>query len=142
MSSESLSTTLVEFTATVQDHKNRLVAIPAEARRQLGLESRRNNHVVRVSIRRAGKGRWNHHYFKLTGDNEFAIPTDVTGVGRGDRIDVKVHRVIPDLEAEPAERAASSAAGVLLDLMKNTPVAWRTDGADRHDDYLNSEMVD
>ena len=30
-----------------------------------------------VSIRKGRSGRWNHHYVKLTRDNEFAIPADV-----------------------------------------------------------------
>lgn len=139
MASASLSTTLAEFSATIQRTKNRLVAIPAEVQRQLGLERRPNNHIVHVSIRPAGRGRWNHHYFKLTGDNEFAIPAALSGLGCGDVVDVKVHRVIAD-EPVDIDPASSSGFALLLELDKRPRPGWRTDGSTRHDEYLVEDM--
>lgn len=123
------------FTATIQGTKNRLVAIPAEAQRRLGLEHRANNHIIHVSIRPAGRGRWNHHYFKLTGDNEFAIPADVHGLSCGDEVDVKIHGVIADQPVEPDART-SSGMGLLLELAKRPRPGIRTDGSTRVDEYL------
>jgi hypothetical protein len=142
MASASLSTTLAAFTATIQRTKNRLVAIPAEAQRRLGLERRANNHIIHVSIRPAGRGRWNHHYFKLTGDNEFAIPADVTGFQCGDALDVKVHRVITDEAVQAAEREAppESGLGLLLELDKQPRPGWRTDSSVRVDEYLRHQI--
>jgi hypothetical protein len=142
MASPSLSTTLAEFTATIQRTKNRLVAIPAGVQRRLGLGRRANNHIVHVSIRLAGRGRWNHHYFKLTGDNEFAIPADVTGFDCGDQVEVKLHRVIADESAAESE-PQSSGAELLLDLMdRPRPAGWRTDGSTRVDEYLREQIRD
>lgn len=133
-------TTLAEFSALVQRHKNRWVAIPAEAQKRLGLSRRPNNHIIYVSIRKSGPGRWNHHYFKLTGDNEFAIPTDVTHLSGGDQVDVKVHKIIPD-EPLPVGEEPCSAADLLLDWDRRHPRSgWREDGSDRHDHYLNAEV--
>ena len=139
MASAGLSTTLAEFSATIHRTKNRLVAIPAEVQRSLGLERRPNNHIVHVSIRTAGRGRWNHHYFKLTGDNEFAIPTDVTGFSCGDEVDVKVHRVIADEPLDP-ELDGTSGMALLLELDKRPRPGWRTDGSTRVDEYLREQI--
>lgn len=139
MASASLGTTLAEFSATIQRTKNRLVAIPAEVQRRLGLDRRPNNHIVHLSIRPAGRGRWNHHYFKLTGDNEFAIPADVTGFNCGDDVQVKVHRVIADEPLEP-DVDSSSGFALLLELDKQPRPGWRTDGSTRHDHYLREQI--
>jgi hypothetical protein len=76
------------------------VAIPAEVQSSLNLRKRDENHLVLVSIRRRGSGYWNRHYLKLTFDNEFVIPADVSHLKQGDEVEVKVHRVIPDVSAE------------------------------------------
>lgn len=133
-------TTLAQFSATVQRHKNRWIKIPAEAQRQLGLRDRPNNHIVCVSIKKTGSSRWNHHYFKLTVSNEFAIPTNVTELQGGDRVDVRVHEVIPH-EPLPLHEEVRSGADILLDWDRRHPrTGWREDGSDRHDDYLNAEV--
>jgi hypothetical protein len=132
-----LKTTLAQFSAVIHRTKNRLVAIPAEVQRTLGLERRENNHIVLVSIRAHGPGRWNHHYFKLTHDNEFAIPSDVTHLRGGTRIDVRIHRVLPDEEAVPGGRPAARGAAVLTRLAARPRSGWREDGSERLDDYLN-----
>jgi hypothetical protein len=140
VAARSLATTIVQFTAVIQRTKNRLVAIPADAQRRLGLQRRRDNHIVHVSIRRSGGGRWNHHYLKLTSDNEFAVPADITGLQCGDAVDVKVHRVIPDV-ALPTP-SGSSGADLLLRLAAEPRPAWRSDGSTRLDEYLRAETVD
>jgi hypothetical protein len=132
-----LKTPLAEFTATVHRTKNRLVAIPAEVQRTLGLERRPDNHIVLVSIRAHGPGRWNHHYFKLTSDNEFAIPSDVTHVRPGARIDVRIHRVLPDQPAAGAGEPPARGAALLTRLAGRARPGWREDGSERLDEYLN-----
>lgn len=136
MAHPHLADTRARFPARIHRTKNRLVAIPAEVQRQLGLERRPDNCIALVSIRRAGRGRWNHHYVKLTADNEFAVPADVTGLGPGDEIEVKVHRLIRDEEASAQEPGASRGAGLLIALAAEPRPGWRTDGAERLDDYL------
>jgi len=131
-----LKATLAEFSAVVHRTKNRLVAIPAEVQRALGLERRENNHIVLVSIRPHGPGRWNHHYFKLTHDNEFAIPSDVTHLRGGARVDVRIHRVLLD-EPTAAGQAPARGAALLTRLAGRSRPGWRKDGSDRLDDYRN-----
>jgi hypothetical protein len=129
--------TLARFEATLQRSKNRIVAVPADVRRRLGLDRRPANHILHVSIRRGGRGRWNHHYFKLTRASELAIPADVAGVGPGDRLEVKVHKVIPDVAVSAS--SAGTGAALLLKLSERTRPGWRRDGAERLDEYLRSE---
>jgi hypothetical protein len=130
--------TLARFQATLQRSKNRIIAVPAPVRRQLGLARRSGNHILHVSIRRGASGRWNHHYFKLTRSNEFAIPEDVVGMRPGDRVEVKVHKVIADI----AVRTSSSASGaaLLLKLAERPRPGWRRDGVERLDEYLRDEI--
>jgi hypothetical protein len=133
MASPHLSTTLAEFTAVVQRGKNRLVAVPAASQRTLGLARRQENHILACSIRRAGHGRWNHRLVKLTFDNEFSLPGDV-GLVAGDKVDVKVHRIIADVAiAAPVGR---SPADPLLELAASAGDDPRVDGSDRVDEYL------
>lgn len=136
--SSRLDTTLATFDATIHRTKNRLVAIPARVQREVGLERGPDNHIVRVSIRRAGSGRWNHHYFKLTGDNEFSIPSDIVGLAGGDRVEVKIHAIIPDAPVA-VDEVDASATGLLLALAARKRPGWRTDGATRLDEYLAAE---
>jgi hypothetical protein len=118
--------------------KNRLVAIPAAVQRSLRLDRRPENHILLVSIRSHGPGRWNHHYFKLTHDNEFAIPNDVTHLRGGDRVDVRIHRVIRDEAAAGSEKSGRpTGAAVLTQLAERQRVGWRDDGSERLDEYLN-----
>ncbi len=138
MAHPHLAVTLAHFEAHIHHTKNRLVAIPAAVQRQLGLRRRPDNHLLYVSIRPAGAGRWNHHYFKLTFDNEFAIPSDIAHLTQGDRIEVRIHRIIPDL----THTVRVSAAGLLLALAAQTRPGWRSDGSLRLDDYLKEELAD
>lgn len=137
MSNPHLSVTLDKFSARIQKTKNRLVAVPAEVQRRLGLERRENNHILLVSLRPRDDGRWNHHLVKLTFDCELSIPSDVTRFVAGAEVDVKVHRVIPDesLEAPPD----ATGAGVLL-AMAGTSGAWRTDGASHMDEHIANDI--
>lgn len=130
---------LVEFTTRIQRTKNRLVAIPADAQRKLTLARQSNNHLVLASIRSSGGGRWNHHYFKLTHDNGFAIPADVEGLEAGDQIDVRVRRIIPDVSVAGPTSAAGGAA-LLVALATRPRAGWRRDGSRKLDDYLASEI--
>jgi hypothetical protein len=126
---------LAEFEASIHRTKNRLVSIPAAIQRQLGLTRQSDNHLLLISIRKQGRGRWNHHYVKLTSDNEFAIPADVLHLRPGDAIEVKIHRVIAD--TPPGVRSEDAGAEVLLALARRQRSGWRTDGSTRVDDYLN-----
>jgi hypothetical protein len=132
------SVVLDEFTTTVHRSKDRLIAIPARVQARLGLQRRTNNHLLYYSIRRAGVGRWNKHYGKLTFDNEFSIPSDVTGIQAGSRVEVKLHRFIPDTDAlSPAPAAGNGTAGaVLLSLANQAGDDPRRDGSRRIDEEL------
>ncbi len=129
---------LARFDATVHRSKNRQVSIPAEAQRVLGLERRAENHIVLVSLRPKGVGRWNHHYLKLTSDNEFAIPSDVTRLRAGDEVEVKVLRIIADVTVSPTGSHRGAAA--LQRLAERPREGWRTDGSTRIDDSLREEL--
>lgn len=135
MAHPHLKTPLVEFQAVVHRTKNRLIAIPAEVQKRLGLARRADNHLVFVSIRPHGAGRWNHHYFKLTYDNEFAVPSDVGHLSGGDRVDVRIHRIIPDVPASDSG-APAGGGGVLSRLAAREREGWRRDGSERLDEYL------
>jgi hypothetical protein len=134
-----LSTTLARFDAKVHRTKNRLIAIPAELQQRLGLSRRQDNDIVLLSLRKARSGRWNHHYVKLTQDNEFAIPADVSLVQPGDAVEIKIHALYsgtPRSAAAPVARGAS----LLLALAARDRPGWREDGSTRLDEYLNEEL--
>ncbi len=135
------STKLARFEARVQKSKNRLVAIPIAVQRDIGLERRRNNHILLVSLRPLGQGRWNQHYVKLTYDNEFAIPADVSHIGGGDDLEITIHRVIADAEPVPVQDSTAG-AGLLLTLAQKPRPGWREDGATMLDEYLDRELHD
>jgi hypothetical protein len=137
MASSHHSTTLAIFEATIQRSKDRLIAIPAATQRQLRLTRRADNHIISYSIRHAGEGRWNHHLSKLTYDNEFSIPSDITALAAGDEVEVKVHRIIPDAPLQPATEA--SGAAPLLELAAAAGQDPRVDGSERVDDYLTGD---
>jgi hypothetical protein len=138
MANPHFSIVLDEFEATVQKSKDRLVAIPAPVQARLGLKRRPNNHLLCYSIRKARSGRWNKHYGKLTFDNEFCIPSDVSGIQPGDRVEVKLHRFSPDEDAlAPPSAAGSRTAGaVLLSLAEQAGEDPRRDGSRRIDEEL------
>jgi hypothetical protein len=138
MAHPHLAETRARFSGPVHRTKNRLVAVPAAVQQQLGLTRRPDNFLALVSLRRAGSGRWNHHYVKFTSDNEFAIPADVEGIKPGDRVEVKIHRIIRDEAVEPAP-VAPRGAGLLLALAQEPRPAWRADGAENLDRYLEDE---
>src|SRR5450631_667055 len=139
MAHPHLKASLDEFTAVVHRTKNRLVAIPAEVQRNLGLGKRADNHLVLVSIREHGGGRWNHNYFKLTYDNEFAIPSNIPSLKPGQMVDVRIHRVIADVPAENAVKQPHG-AHLLLSLAKRARKGWRSDGSERIDEYLRDDF--
>jgi hypothetical protein len=140
MAHPHLAETRAQFAARVHRTKNRLVAIPAMVQRQLGLGRRPENFLALISLRRAAAGRWNHHYVKLTFDNEFAIPSDVAGIRPGDEVEVKIHRIIRDQAVEPASAAAAPrGAALLLALAREPRPGWRADGAENVDRYLQDQ---
>ncbi|HEY4394829.1 MAG TPA: hypothetical protein VGP64_12240 [Polyangia bacterium] len=139
MANPHLATTLEAFEATVHRTKNRLIAIPADSQQRLGLSRRPRNHIVLYSIRLHGRGRWNHHLAYLTYDNEFAIPSDVTHIAGGARVDVKIHRIIPDADALAGGRRPVNAGGTLLRLAETAGEDERVDGSTRVDDILYGE---
>jgi hypothetical protein len=134
-----LKVLLKEFAAVIHRTKNRLISVPADVQRSLGLTRRTDNHIVLASIRERSRGRWNHHYFKLTRDNEFAIPNDIAHLKPGQKVDVRIHRVIPDLPVANTFKAPRG-VGLLSSLAKRPRPGWRRDGADRLDDYLRARM--
>jgi hypothetical protein len=138
MASPHHATTLATFKAVIQRSKDRLVAIPAATQRELRLTRRTNNHIIAYSIRPAGRGRWNHHLAKLTYDNEFSIPSDVTTLTAGEDVEVKVHRIVPDVPLLPP--MASSPAAPLLELAAAAGHDPRFDGSERVDDYLDADV--
>jgi hypothetical protein len=137
MAHPHLAVTLARFPARVHRTKNRLVSIPAEVQRRLGLERRPENHIALVSLRKEGRGRWNHHLVKLTEDNEFAIPADVAGIAAGDEVEVKVHRLIEDREVPV--RAAGTGAGLLVALAAEPRAGWRETGSTDLDEVLDEQ---
>ncbi len=130
MVNANFSTVLDEFSATVHRTKNRLVAVPAETQRKLGLTKRRDNHLVSYSIRPAGRGRWNHLLAKLTHDNEFEIPAGFSRIGPGSQVEVKIHRIIADIPL-PLPQSAGEAV-----LALPTGEDDRIDGSSNIDAYL------
>lgn len=110
-----LARVLARFEARLHNTKNRLVAIPAEVQRQLRLVRQADNHLLLYSIRPKGEGRWNHHWSQLTFDNEFAVPADVTHIERGSVVEVKIHRVVKNIDAlaDDGEQSAGGAALLL-----------------------------
>jgi len=138
MAHPHLANTEAVFAARVHRSKNRLVSIPAAVQRRLDLRRRAHNFITLISIRRGNSGRWNHHYVKLTFDNEFAIPSDVTGIQPGDQVEVKVHRVIRD-EPAPGPPGGVHGAALLLELAAERRPGWRTDGARDVDRYLRGQ---
>ncbi|MFN0096112.1 MAG: hypothetical protein ACKVVT_15225 [Dehalococcoidia bacterium] len=129
-----------EFVGRVQATKNRHVAIPAASKLKLGLDDGENRQLIQVSIRPQSGGHWNHHYFKLTHDGCFAIPTDVSTVSGGDLIDVKVHRIITPCEHDDAGSRSDESPLAWLANQAEALGGWRVDGASRHDDYLRDDM--
>ncbi len=138
MANPKLATTRAVFEATVHRTRNRLISIPADVQRQLGLVRRQNNHVLHFSIRAEGAGRWNSHWAQLTFDNEFAIPTNVTEIEPGSRVEVKIHGAVAaiDVLAGPGD-GPSNPGSLLLELAENENEDPRTDGSVNLDDYLN-----
>jgi hypothetical protein len=135
MAHPHLATTLAAFEARIHKSKNRLVSIPAAVQRDLGLKRQSNNHVVFVSIRKPGsRRRWNHHYLKLTHDNEFAIPVDIHFLKPGEMVQIRVHRIIPDSSAAVSNQR--SPTSLLLELARRPRSGWRMDGSRKLDDYL------
>jgi hypothetical protein len=110
-----LAKVLARFEARVHDTKNRIIAVPADVQRQLRLVRQADNHLLLYSIRPKGEGRWNHHWSQLTFDNEFSVPADVAHIERGSLVEIKIHRVVKDVDALGDDESPSGAS-VLLQL--------------------------
>jgi hypothetical protein len=139
MANPHLGQTVASFDARIHNTKNRLVSIPARIQRKVGLAKQLDNHLLLISIRPNGQGRWNHHYVKLTFDNEFAIPSDVVHLQGGDEVEVKIHRIIAD-SPPPSSTPNRSGAGLILELNSEERPGWREDGSSNVDEYLNNEV--
>lgn len=133
MAQPHLSTTLEQFEATVQKTKNRLIAVPARVQRALQLDRRPNNHILLYSIRLKGEGRWQHLLSYLTRDNEFAVPAGVAHIKPGSQVEVKVHRVVADVDAGPSN---INAGALLVELAGDDVADEREDGSTKVDEYL------
>lgn len=138
MANPHFSIDLGTFEATVQRSKDRLVAIPAATQARLGLGRRADNHILCYSIRKARGGRWNHLYAKLTSDNELAISSAVTEIRGGDRVEVKLHRFIRDVDAlaVPGGPVTGTAGATLLAMAEVAGEDPREDGSTRIDEEL------
>lgn len=137
MANPHLSTILATFEARIHRTKNRQISIPAEVQKRLRLLRQTNNHVVLYSIRPKGRGRWNHHWAQLTFDNEFAVPADVAHIGAGSAVEVKIHRVIKDVDALQGDDDPPSGAALLLALAESGGGGdERIDGSRTVDEYL------
>ena len=139
MAHPDLGATLALFDATIHRTKNRLISVPAGVQRQLGLARKPDNDLLLVSVRKVRSGRWNHHYVKLTSDNEFAIPADVTRLSPGDEVEVKVHGVFSGVPKARARPPAAAGAALLVELATRERPGWREDGSARVDEYLADE---
>jgi hypothetical protein len=136
MANPHLATTLATFKGEVHRTKNRLVAIPAQVQRRLGLARRQRNHIVFFSIRPRGVGRWNHHLAYLTFDNEFAIPSDVRSIKGGDEVEIKIHRIVPDADAIAGQEVPGNPGALLTRLAEEAGVDERVAGSQNVDDFL------
>lgn len=136
MANPHLSVVLAEFEARVHNTKNRQISIPAQVQKQLRLIRQTSNHLVLYSIRSKGRGRWNHHWAQLTFDNEFAVPADVANIRRGADVEVKIHRVVKDIDALHDGTEPSVGAGIIAQLANLGGVDDREDGSRALDDYL------
>jgi hypothetical protein len=139
MANAHLAVTLAQFKATLHQTKNRLVSIPAEVQRKVGLVRQQDNDLLQISIRKHGSGRWNHHIVRLTFDNEFAIPSDVTDLAPGHEVEVKIHEVYAGTPRPPRAAETLSGAALLVDLASRDRPGFRTDGSTRLDEYLHEE---
>jgi hypothetical protein len=134
MANPKLAITRATFDATVHRTKNRLIAIPAEVQRKLGLTRRANNHILHFSIRKRGTGHWNAFWSQLNSDNEFAVP----GVEPGVELEVRIHGaadardILADGDAHPA-----NAGALLLRLSEQADEDPRANGSTNVDEYLN-----
>jgi hypothetical protein len=135
MADASLSSVLDEFTATLQ--KGGLIAIPAATRERLGLTRQKDNHLLRFSFRRSGKGRWNNGYARLTFDNEFALPSGDQKLSAGDAVDVKIRQVLATTPVTaPGNRKGAS---LLLEFAAAAMEDSCLVVAEDIDEYLNRE---
>ena len=139
MANPALANTLSSFSATVHRTKNRLVAIPAKEQHRLGLQRRPHNDIVCYSVRRRGRGRWNHLLGFLTYDNEFAIPAGVTAIKGGDAVEIKIHQVIPNATNAPRvgqQQSRNNPGALLSGLAAEAQGDERKDGSQNVDLYL------
>ncbi len=139
MANPHLGQTMASFDARIHRTKNRHISVPAHIQRAVGLMKQPNNHLLLISIRRGGQGRWNHHYVKLTSDNEFSISSDIVHLKGGDQVEVKIHWIISDSPPPPRPPGQSGAA-LILELNREERPGWRKDGSARVDEYLESEV--
>jgi hypothetical protein len=130
-----LAKVLARFEARVHNNKNRLVSIPADVQQRLRLIRQQDNHLLLYSIRTKGAGRWNHHWCLLTSNNEFAVPSDVAHIDRGAAVEVKIHRVVKNIDALANDNGAASGAALLTELAASVEDE-RSDGSRSVDEYL------
>lgn len=139
MANPKLATTRAVFEATVHRTKNRLISIPADVQRRLGLERRANNYILHFSIRARGTGRWNAHWAQLTFDNEFAIPTDVKDIEPGSRVQVKIHGAVAAIDVlRDSQEQRPNPGALLLELAQVEVEDPRVDGSANVDEYLKN----
>lgn len=133
MAHPHLGVTRAHFHAKIHRTKNRLIAVPADVQRKLGLTRRPDNDILLVSIRKSGRGRWNNHYVKLTFDAEFGLPSDISHIRAGDRVEIKVRAVYAGTP-KPA-----GGARLLLALASSARPGWRKAGSMDVDERLARE---
>ena len=131
-----LARVLARFEARVHNNKNRLISVPADVQHALHLIRQADNHLLLYSIRRKGQGRWNHHWSQLTFDNEFAVPSDVAHIERGAEVEVKVHRLVKNIDALDDGSGGSSGGAALLVELAGSGTDERVDGSRSVDEYL------
>jgi len=136
-----LARVLVRFEGRVHNTKNRLVSIPADLQRELRLVRQADNHLVLYSIRPKGDGRWNHHWSQLTFDNEFSVPTDVAHIEQGSLIEVKIHRIVRNVDAL-ADGESEAGGAALLAQLAGSGEDERVDGSRSIDEHLYGALDD
>lgn len=131
-----LSNVLARFEARIHRTKNRQVSIPADVQRRLRLVRQADNHLILYSIRLTAGGRWQHLWSQLTFDNEFAVPAAAAHIEQGSVVEVKIHRVVKNVDALSEAEEPPSGAALLLHLAVGSGEDERSDGSRSVDEYL------
>ncbi len=131
-----LSNVLAQFKATVQRTKNRQIALPVDVQQRLRLARQADSLLILYSIRLASGGRWHHLWSQLTSANEFSVPAAAVHVEPGSAVEVKIHRVVKDVDALGEGVDPPGGAGLLLHLAESSGEDERRDGSRNIDEYL------